>query len=58
VKRESVNFIRYLLEEWVPSVLRDSPPILPGSVCDVGCGTSYLLGARHLLDIEDKERLV
>ena len=116
MKRESVNFIRHLLEEWVPPVLRDSPPMrwlfrtywghfvddleafranihhataeqyadiyrrmpriqqgtdnsaacierlaelmLPGSVCDVGCGTSDLLGARHLLDIEDKERLV
>ncbi len=103
MKRESVNFIRYLLEEWVPPALRDSSPMrwlfrlywgrfiddleafranihhvtaeqyddiyrrmpriqqgtdnsaacierlaelmLPGSVCDVGCGTGYLLGA-------------
>jgi ubiquinone/menaquinone biosynthesis C-methylase UbiE len=103
VKRESVNFIRYLLEEWIPPALRDSPPMrwlfraywgrfvddleafranihhvtaeqyadiyrrmpriqqgtdnsaacierlaelmLPGSVCDVGCGTGFLLGA-------------
>ena len=102
MKRESVNFIRYLLEEWVPPVLRDSSPMrwlfrlywgrfiddleafranihhvtaeqyadiyrrmpriqqgtdnsaacierlaelmLPGSVCDVGCGTGHLLG--------------
>jgi ubiquinone/menaquinone biosynthesis C-methylase UbiE len=103
VKRENVNVIRYLLEEWIPPALRDSPPmrwlfrlywgrfvddlevfranihhvtaeqyadiyrrmpriqqgtdnseacierlaelLLPGSVCDVGCGTGYLLGA-------------
>jgi len=101
MKRESVNAIRYLLEEWIPPVLRDSAPMrwlfraywgrfvddlekfranihhttpeqyadiyrrmpriqqgtdnsaaciarlaelmLPGSVCDVGCGTGYLL---------------
>lgn len=101
MKRESVNFIRYLLEEWLPPALRDSalmrwlfraywgrfvddlekfrasihavtpdqyadiyrrmPRIqegtdnseacvarlaqllLPGPVCDVGCGTGYLL---------------
>jgi ubiquinone/menaquinone biosynthesis C-methylase UbiE len=103
VKRESVNFIRYLLEEWIPPAFRDSAPMrwlfraywgrfiddletfranihhvtagryadiyrrmpriqqgtdnsvacierlaelmLPGTVCDVGCGTGYLLGA-------------
>jgi ubiquinone/menaquinone biosynthesis C-methylase UbiE len=103
VKRESVNFIRYVLEEWIPPALRDSPPMrwlfrlywgrfiddlesfranihhvtaeqyadiyrrmpriqqgtdnsvacierlgelmLAGTVCDVGCGTGYLLGA-------------
>jgi len=102
VKRERVNFIRYLLEEWIPPALRDSAPMrwmfraywgrfiddleqfranihrvtpaeyadiyrrmpriqegtdnsaacirrlvelmLPGSVCDVGCGTGHLLG--------------
>jgi ubiquinone/menaquinone biosynthesis C-methylase UbiE len=102
VKRESVNAIRYLLEEWIPPVLRDSAPMrwlfrrywggfvddlekfranihhvtpaqyadiyqrmpriqegtdnsvacidrlaglmLPGSVCDVGCGTGHLVG--------------
>jgi SAM-dependent methyltransferase len=27
VKRESVNFIRYLLEEWIPPALRDSAPM-------------------------------
>ena len=27
MKRESVNFIRYLLEEWIPPVLRDSAPM-------------------------------
>ena len=27
MKRESVNFIRYLLEEWIPPALRDSPPM-------------------------------
>jgi ubiquinone/menaquinone biosynthesis C-methylase UbiE len=103
MKRERVNFIRYLLEEWIPPALRDSAPmrwmfrlywgrfvddlekfranihnvtpeqyadiyrrmpriqqgtdnseacierlaalLLPGTVCDVGCGTGYLLGA-------------
>jgi len=103
MKRERVNFIRYLLEEWIPPALRDSAPmrwlfrsywgrfvddlekfranihhvtpeqyadiyrrmpriqqgtdnsvacidrlaglLLPGAVCDVGCGTGYLLGA-------------
>jgi SAM-dependent methyltransferase len=102
VKRERVNFIRYLLEEWIPPAARDSAPMrwlfrtywgrfiddlerfranihrvtpaeyadiyrrmpriqegtdnsdacvrrlaelmLPGSVCDVGCGTGHLLG--------------
>lgn len=102
MRRESVNFIRYVLEEWIPPALRDSAPMrwlfrlywgrfvddlekfranihavtpdeyadiyrrmpriqegtdnseaciarlaaltLPGSVCDVGCGTGYLLG--------------
>lgn len=102
MKRERVNFIRYLLEEWIPPALRDSAPmrwlfraywgrfvddlerfranihrvtpaeytdiyrrmpriqegtdnsaacirrlvelLLPGSVCDVGCGTGHLLG--------------
>jgi SAM-dependent methyltransferase len=102
MRRESVNFIRYLLEEWLPPMLRDSAPMrwlfrrywgrfvddlehfranihrvtpeeyadiyrrmprihegtdnseacvrrlrelmLPGSVCDVGCGTGHLLG--------------
>jgi len=102
MKRESVNFIRYLLEEWIPPALRDSAPmrwlfrgywgrfvddlekfranihavtpeqyadiyrrmpriqegtdnseaciarlaelLLPGSVCDIGCGTGFLLG--------------
>jgi SAM-dependent methyltransferase len=102
MKRERVNFIRYLLEEWIPPALRDSAPMrwlfraywgrfvddlerfranihrvtpaeyadiyrrmpriqegtdnseacirrlvelmLPGSVCDVGCGTGHLLG--------------
>ncbi len=103
MKRESVNFIRYLLEEWIPPALRDSRPMrwlfraywgrfvddlenfranihavtpeqyadiyrrmpriqegtdnseaciarlaelmLPGTVCDIGCGTGFLLGA-------------
>jgi ubiquinone/menaquinone biosynthesis C-methylase UbiE len=103
VKRESVNFVRYVLEEWIPPILRDSrlmrwlfrtywggfiddlerfranihrvsdaeyaeiyrrmPRIqqdtdnseacirrlaellLPGKVCDIGCGTGYLLAA-------------
>lgn len=102
MRRESVNRIRYLLEEWLPPALRDSAPmrwlfrrywgrfiddlenfranihrvspeeyadiyrrmpriqegtdnsescvrrlgelLLPGSVCDVGCGTGHLLG--------------
>jgi SAM-dependent methyltransferase len=102
VKRESVNAIRYVLEEWIPPAVRDSalmrwafrrywggfiddlerfranihhvtdaqyadiyrrmPRIqegtdnsvaciwrlaellLPGKVCDIGCGTGYLLG--------------
>jgi len=102
MRRESVNFIRYVLEEWIPPVVRDSAPMrwlfrrywggfvddlekfranihhvtpgqyadiyrrmpriqqgtdnseaciarlaalmLPGTVCDVGCGTGYLLG--------------
>ena len=101
MRRERVNFIRYLLEEWIPPALRDSAPMrwlfraywgrfvddleqfrssihrvtpaeyadiyrrmpriqegtdnsgacirrlvelmLPGSVCDVGCGTGHLL---------------
>jgi SAM-dependent methyltransferase len=101
LRRESVNFLRYILEEWVPPVLRDSAPmrwlfrahwgrfiddlekfrcnihrttpaeyadiyrrmpriqqgtdnseaciarlselLTPGTVCDVGCGTGYLL---------------
>jgi ubiquinone/menaquinone biosynthesis C-methylase UbiE len=102
MRRESVNFIRYLLEEWIPPAVRDSAPMrwlfrlywgrfvddlenfranihhvtpeqyadiyrrmpriqegtdnsaacitrlgelmLPGAVCDVGCGTGHLLG--------------
>ncbi|HTU68103.1 MAG TPA: class I SAM-dependent methyltransferase [Steroidobacteraceae bacterium] len=102
MRRESVNFIRYVLEEWIPPVLRDSAPmrwlfrgywgrfvddlekfranihhvtpaeyadiyrrmpriqhgtdnseaciarlaelLTPGTVCDVGCGTGYLVG--------------
>ncbi len=101
MKRESVNRIRYLLEEWLPPALRDSAPmrflfrrywgpliddlegfrarihavtpaeyadiyrrmpriqddtdnsaacieaicdsLIPGSICDVGCGTGFLL---------------
>jgi SAM-dependent methyltransferase len=101
MRRESVNFIRYVLEEWIPPALRDSAPmrwlfraywgrfvddlekfranihhttpaeyadiyrrmpriqqgtdnseaciarlaqlLTPGAVCDVGCGTGYLL---------------
>ena len=27
MKRETVNFVRYLLEEWIPPALRDSPPM-------------------------------
>jgi SAM-dependent methyltransferase len=102
VRRETVNLIRYLLEEWIPPAIRDSAPmrwlfrafwgrfvddlekfragihratpaeyadiyrrmpriqdrtdnskaciarvselVLPGTVCDVGCGTGFLLG--------------
>ncbi len=102
MRRETVNFIRYLLEEWLPPAVRDSAPMrwlfrsywgrfiddlevfranihrvtpaeyadiyrrmpriqegtdnsdaciqrlrelmLPGTVCDVGCGTGHLLG--------------
>jgi ubiquinone/menaquinone biosynthesis C-methylase UbiE len=103
VKRETVNGIRYILEEWIPPALRDSAPmrwlfrrywggfiddlerfranihrvtedeyadiyrrmpriqhgtdnsdacvhrlgelLTPGSVCDVGCGTGFLLAS-------------
>jgi SAM-dependent methyltransferase len=105
MRRETVNRIRYLLEEWLPPIVRDSRPmrflfrrywgsfvddleqfrmnitglsaadyrnvyermpriqdetdnsracidaivarILPGKVCDVGCGTGYLVNVLH-----------
>jgi SAM-dependent methyltransferase len=105
MRRETVNRIRYVLEEWLPPIVRDSRPmrfffrrywgrfvddleefrmnitglsaadyrnvyermpriqdetdnsqacieaiverILPGKVCDVGCGTGYLVNVLH-----------